>query len=137
MKNYNKVIVSGIGILIILFLFQYILFKGDYMNRKKYEQILEQVNEMVEKRNYEKAEKLLKKSIKYDVEGYYQLGIFYFSELNDEKKAIEFFELGYKKGYILSTLPLEDIYRKKEILKRQKNGIKKELKIMKIRAKFN
>lgn len=41
MKNYNKVIVSGIGILIILFLFQYILFKGDYMNRKKYEQILE------------------------------------------------------------------------------------------------
>ncbi|WP_146967875.1 hypothetical protein [Leptotrichia hofstadii] len=107
------------------------------MNRKKYEQILEQVNEMVEKRNYEKAEKLLKKSIKYDVEGYYQLGIFYFSELNDEKKAIEFFELGYKKGYILSTLPLEDIYRKKEILKRQKNGIKKELKIMKIRAKFN
>lgn len=137
MKNYNKVIVSGIGILIILFLFQYILFKGDYMNRKKYEQILEQVNEMVEKRNYEKTEKLLKKSIKYDVEGYYQLGIFYFSELNDEKKAIEFFELGYKKGYILSTLPLEDIYRKKEILKRQKNGIKKELKIMKIRAKFN
>ena len=83
MKNYNKVIVSGIGILIILFLFQYILFKGDYMNRKKYEQILEQVNEMVEKRNYEKAEKLLKKSIKYYVEGYYQLGIFYFSELND------------------------------------------------------
>lgn len=46
---------------------------------------------MVEKRNYEKAEKLLKKSIKYDVEGYYQLGIFYFSELNDEKKSDRIF----------------------------------------------
>ena len=125
MKIYNKIIVFGIGILIILFLFQYILFKGGFMNREKYEQILKKANEMSEKKNYEKAEKLLKKSIKYDIEGYYQLGIFYFSELNDEKRAIKFFELGYKKGYILSTLPLGDIYREKGNVEKAKEWYQK------------
>ena len=67
MKIYNKIIVFGIGILTILFLFQYILFKGGFMNREKYEQILKKANEMSEKKNYEKAENLLKKSIKYDI----------------------------------------------------------------------
>ena len=125
MKIYNKIIVFGIGILTILFLFQYILFKGGFMNREKYEQILKKANEMSEKKNYEKAENLLKKSIKYDIEGYYQLGIFYFSELNDEKRAIKFFELGYKKGYILSTLPLGDIYREKGDVEKAKEWYQK------------
>lgn len=125
MKIYNKIIVFGIGILTILFLFQYILFKGGFMNREKYEQILKKANEMSEKKNYEKAENLLKKSIKYDIEGYYQLGIFYFSELNDEKRAIKFFELGYKKGYILSTLPLGDIYREKGNVEKAKEWYQK------------
>ena len=47
MKIYNKIIVFGIGILTILFLFQYILFKGGFMNREKYEQILKKANEIV------------------------------------------------------------------------------------------
>lgn len=59
------------------------------------------------------------------MEGYYQLGIFYFSELSDEKKAIEFFELGYKKGYILSTLPLGDIYREKGNIEKAKEWYEK------------
>ena len=50
MKIYNKIIVFGIGILTILFLFQYILFKGGFMNREKYEQILKKANEMSEKK---------------------------------------------------------------------------------------
>ena len=37
-------------------MFQYILFKGGFMNREKYEQILKKANEMSEKKNYEKAE---------------------------------------------------------------------------------
>ena len=50
MKIYNKIIVFGIGILTILFLFQYILFKGGFMNREKDEQILKKANEMSEKK---------------------------------------------------------------------------------------
>ena len=50
MRIYNKIIVFGIGILTILFLFQYILFKGGFMNREKYEQILKKANEMSEKK---------------------------------------------------------------------------------------
>lgn len=64
--------------------------------------------------NYSEAERIYLESVKYSISGYFELGKMYLQDIEDTKKAIEYFGIAYEKGYKNAAFWLGKCYEKLE-----------------------
>ena len=82
---------------------------------KQYFNLTEEANKFVEKKDYEKAEKIFLEAAKLNNEGYYEIAKMYVDILNE--KAVEKYKIAYEKGVVRAAGDIGSYYydKKKDV----------------------
>ena len=82
---------------------------------KQYFNLIEEANKFVEKKDYEKAEKIFLEAAKLNNEGYYEIAKMY-SNISNEK-AVEKYKIAYEKGVVRAAGDIGSYYydKKKDV----------------------